>query len=133
MFRNLLVILLLTTPLFAQKKALTLDAIYHPEQKLSFSGAVQSGFEWIDDATFVWPKKDAKGDFVAWRVYDVKSGKDSALFDVAKFEKALTTLGVPAADAKKKATSDDLVFDAKKDGIVVSINDDLYFYAPKPK
>lgn len=134
MFRKhafLLSLLVVALPLFAQKKALTLDAIYHPEEKLAFGGAVQSGFEWLDDSTFVWPQKDVKGEFVAWRVYDVKSGKDSALFDAAKFEKALTALGVPAADAKKMATSDDLEFDAKKDGIVVSIHDDLYFYAPK--
>jgi dipeptidyl-peptidase-4 len=131
MFRNLLVAFLLTTPLLAQKKPLTLEAIYHPEEKVAFSGAVQSGFEWLDDDTFVWARKDAKGDFVEWRAYDVKTGRERVLFERARFEKSLAAIGVPVDAAKKTAAEEDLAFDARKDGIVVSIDDDLYFHSTK--
>ncbi len=125
----LLLLLLLTTPLYAQKKALTLEAIYHPTQKVAFGGGIQSGFEWVDDKTFVWPRKDAYGNFDEWRVYDVATGKERALFDRAKFAAALGKTGIDAEVARETADSDALELDAKKTAILVSVADDLYLYA----
>lgn len=133
MFRKRVVFLLAllsTVPLAAQKKVLTLEAIYDPTERVLFSGAIQSGFEWIDDESFIWPYDDAGGEFVEWRSFDIDTGRSRPLFDRARFEKALAGVGVPAAAAKKAAASEDLVFDAKKQGIVVAVEDDLYFYAP---
>lgn len=129
MIRKLLLLLALAAPLLAQKKQLTLGTIYDPVEKVYFNGAVQSDFDWIDDTTFVWPKKDAKGEFVEWRVYDIATGKDRAFFDRAKLERALTASGLPADIARDAAASDELKFDAKKNGIVLSANEDLYLYS----
>lgn len=128
MKRALAIALALAAPLFAQKKPLTFESIYDPVEKLSWSGAIQSGFEWLDDHTFVWPRKDAKGTFVEWRVYDVTTGKERALFDRTKFQRGLTTLGVVEETARDAAASDELVFDAKRNTVVVSVDDDLYLY-----
>lgn len=118
-----------TASLFAQtKKPLTLDAIYHPVDKVSFNGAVQSGFEWIDDNTFVWPRKNAKEEFAEWRVYDVATGKERALFDRAKLRRGLIALGLPEDIAQDVTEGEDFTFDAKKGAAVFTANEDLYLY-----
>jgi dipeptidyl-peptidase 4 len=76
---RVLLALVLALPLVAQKKELTLDAIYDPEHKVALGGAIQSKFEWMDDNTFLWPRKDEAGKFVDWTVYDAQSGKTRTL------------------------------------------------------
>src|SRR5687768_5467605 len=107
-----LLLLLLAAPLAAQKKQITLEAIYDPTTRIFFSGAIQSGFDWIDDKTLIWPKKDEKGEFVEWRLFDVTTGKQRPLIDRAKLQKALEEGGLPADVASEAAESDDLTFDA---------------------
>jgi dipeptidyl-peptidase-4 len=91
-------------PLAAQKKELTLDAIYDPEHRVALSGAIQNDFQWIDDDTFLWPRKNETGEFQEWLVYDVRSGKTRAL---------------PFKD-------DDAIFNAKYTDAVVVTDDDLW-------
>jgi dipeptidyl-peptidase-4 len=136
MKRLLAIALLAATPLFAQRepakattKPLTFESIYDPVEKVYFNGAVQGDFEWLDDTTFLWPRKDAQGLFAEWRLYDVATGKERALFDRAKLTRALATMGVPDDVAKEAAESDELKFDAKKTAIVFSANEDLYLYS----
>jgi len=121
--------LLLATTLTAQKKQLTLDAVYDPTARVSFSGAVQSGFEWLDDNTFVWPRKNERGRFVEYALYDVAAGKERALIDRAKLQKALESTGLGTDVAEDAASSDDFEFDAKRTALVISIADDLYLYS----
>lgn len=124
-----LLFLLLATPLSAQKKALTLEAIYHPTEKVAFSGSIQDGFDWIDDHSFVWPRKDADEELVGWRVYDVATGKERALFDRARLVAALKAAGLDEDAAEEAAESEELAFDRTKSAFVVSIADDLYLYS----
>jgi dipeptidyl-peptidase-4 len=126
--KRALALLLLALPLFAQKKAITYEAIYDPDAKVNFSGTVMSGIEWIDDTTFLWSKRD-DGKFVEWRVYDVTTGKESALFDRGKLQAALVAAGLSADLAKEAAESDSMAFDAKKSAIVFDAADDLYVYS----
>jgi dipeptidyl-peptidase-4 len=136
MKRAIAIALLAAAPMLAQrelanvaKKPLTFESIYDPVGKVYFNGAVQSDFEWLDDTTFLWPRKDAQGLFAEWRLYDVATGKERPLFDRAKLHRALTSLGVPDDVAKAAAESDELKFDAKKTAIVFSANEDLYLYS----
>jgi dipeptidyl-peptidase-4 len=122
MIRKLLFALLIAVPLLAQKKELTFESLYDPAHKVYFSGAIQSGFDWIDDTTFVWPKTNEEGDLVEWRLFDVATGKQRALFDTAKLQKAFEAAGV------KVDIGDELTFDAKKSAIVLDVDDDLYVY-----
>jgi dipeptidyl-peptidase 4 len=123
----------LTIPLLAQqtaqKKALTYESIYVPDQKVYFAGAVQSDFDWVDDTTFLWPRRDAEAKFVEWRLYDVATGKERALFDRAKLQRALTGSGLPDDIAADAAESDAMAFDGKKGSLVLSANEDLYLYS----
>ncbi len=103
---RVLLALTLALPLAAQKKELALDAIYDPDHKVALSGAVQSGFEWIDDDSFVWPAKNENGDFVEWRVYDARTGNTRKL----------------------ALESEDATFDAKHSAAVVA-GEDLTFFS----
>ena len=129
MKRALLLAIAVALPLAAQtKKPLTLESIYDPVKRVAFSGAIQSDFEWIDDTTFVWPRKDMTGEFLEWRLYDVATGKERPLFDREKLHRGLVSLGVPNDIARDATASDEVTFDAKKNALVLSVNDDLYLY-----
>lgn len=125
----LLLVLLLTAPLAAQKKQITLEAVYDPTTRVLFSGAIQSGFDWIDDTTFIWPKKNGQGDFVEWRLFDVTTGKQRPLIHRAKLAQALEAAGLPAKVAVEAAESEDVVFDAKKSAVLLDVSDDIYLYS----
>ena len=135
MKRLIAIALLAATPLVAQrepslaKKPLTFEAIYDPVEKIYFNGAVQSDFEWLDDTTFLWPRKDVQGQFEEWRLLDVATGKERPLFGRGKLNSARSSLGVPDDVASEVAESDELKFDAKKTAIVFSANEDLYLYS----
>src|SRR2546422_11300904 len=47
-------VILLSTPAAAQQKLLTLDDIYDPVKRVSFSGTPPSNLTWIDAAHYVW-------------------------------------------------------------------------------
>jgi dipeptidyl-peptidase-4 len=128
MIRKLALLLLLATPLLAQKKVLTLEAIYDPTKKVFFGGAVQSGFEWVDDRAFVWPRNDGKGKFLEWRLFDVVTGKERPLFHHTKLDAALVAAGVPQATATEAARSDEMTFNGGKTAAVLTIDEDLYLY-----
>src|SRR4051794_26975662 len=110
--KRALVLLLLALPALAQRKEITLESIYNPSTKVYYSGAVQSGFEWLDDSTFICPRKDQKGTLIEWERFDVKTGKTQPFFDRAAFEKALVQAGVADDDAKRAAKSTSQNFDA---------------------
>ena len=127
--KRLALLLLLATPLLAEKKALTLEALYDPKTMTRFGGVIQRGFEWIDDNTFLWPYTDPSGDVVEWRVFDITTGKERSLFDRAKLQKALEAAGLTENDAKEIVTAKELDFDAKKSAVVFAAADDLYVYS----
>jgi dipeptidyl-peptidase-4 len=126
----LLVALFLLLPAaFAQKKQITLDTLYNPDARVYFNGAVQSGFEWLDDTAFIWPKTNEKGDLVEWERFDVNSGKATPLVDPAKVERALVDAGVSDTEAKTSARRRTQDFDAKKSTILVDAAGDLFLYS----
>jgi dipeptidyl-peptidase-4 len=124
--RRLALTLFLTTSILAQQKPLTLDALYDPKTMTRFGGAIQSGFEWLDETTLLWPRRDAAGDLVEWRVFDAATGKERPFFDSAKLRAAFQAAGAKLDD---DAISDELTFDAKKSAIVLTVADDLWVYS----
>ena len=125
---SFLLLLLLATSAYAQRKELTLESIYDPKQRVLFSGVVQSGFEWLDDNTFIWPKRNEKGEAGALQRFDVATGKQSTFIDAAKMEKALSDAGVPADVAKSAATRPSRTWDAKRNAFVITASEDLFLY-----
>ena len=121
--KRLLLLLLLATPLFAQNKPLTLEALYDPKTMTRFGGAIQSGFEWLDDTTFVFPRRDAAGTLVEWRIFDVATGKERPLIDKARVQKSFADAGVAMPE---DLISAGLTFDATKKAIVFTMSGDLW-------
>src|SRR4029079_6263252 len=123
-----LVIVAATVSLSGQSKGLlTVDAIYHPEQRIAFSGFAEDDISWFDPATSVVARQSGSG--FEWLKVDAASGRTSPLFDAARMESALASLpGVTRAEAGLIARSNDLIFNGTRNGILVTIADDLYFY-----
>ena len=124
----LLGVLMAAVSLSAQSKGLlTVDAIYHPERRVAFSGFAEDGISWLDPATYVIARQSGSG--YDWLKVDAASGKSTALFDAVRMETALASLpGVTRAEAGQVARANDLTFNAAKTGALVTIADDLYFY-----
>jgi dipeptidyl-peptidase-4 len=122
------VIGIITATLAAQSKGLlTVDSIYHPEQRVAFSGFPESDLSWLDASTYVVARQSGGGS--DWLRIDAASGRSSPLFDASRMETALASLpGVTRAEAGLVSRSSSLNFNPSRTGMLVTIGDDLYFY-----
>ena len=117
------------TALSAQgpQRQLTVDAIYHPERRVNFSGVAAPDISWLDDATYVTTRSGARG--VEWVRVTADSGAATPLFDPAQMEAALASVqGVSRDEAGRMARSTDLTFNTPRTGVLLTIVDDLYYY-----
>jgi dipeptidyl-peptidase 4 len=123
-----LVVIGATLSLSAQSKGLlTVDAIYHPERRVAFSGFPEDDISWLDAATYVVTRPSGRG--YEWLKVDAASGQTSPLFDADRMETALASLpGVTRTEASLIARSNSLTFNSARSGVLVTIADDLYVY-----
>ena len=122
-------IALLALPVFAGTRRITIDDIFDPQKKIAFGGVPQSGFVWIDDEHFFWPRTNAANEVVAEVLVDAKSGKEVALFDVNDLQAQVAKVnGVTDDEAKKLARPKSPTFNPKKDSLLLEIQHDLYLY-----
>jgi dipeptidyl-peptidase-4 len=111
----------------APPRTLTIDTIYDPERRVDFSGSPPTSLRWIDDESYLQSRRS--GADVEWLKVDAASGRTSPLFDQARMEDALASLaGLPREKAATAARSGDVTFTAAYSGVLISIDDDLYFY-----
>src|SRR5207253_4059833 len=82
-----------TTPPKPTLRELTIENIFDPKHRVSFSGAPQSGFVWLDDRTFTWPRTNDKGDVVDQAVFDPSTGEKRPFLDAAKLQQAARRIG----------------------------------------
>ena len=112
----------------AQTRMLTLDDIYDPQRRISFSGGAPSGMTWMSDTHYVWPRPGAGG--VEWIKVEAASGMTEPLFDAAKMRAAFDALpGLRAEDVADLPNRRDLEMNDARTAALVSIGDDLYYYA----
>jgi dipeptidyl-peptidase-4 len=122
-------LLLAGSPALAQQRPLTLDDLYDPEKKLDFSGQPPSGFEWLSDTHYAWPRTDPKTRRAEWMRVEAASGKTEPLFDAARMEAALAKLpGVSADEAKRLARQRSYAWNATHGAMVLLVSSDLYLY-----
>src|SRR5215204_1799841 len=99
-------LLLLCPAARAQQKLLTIDDIYDPAKKVSFSGVPAATLEWLKDGEHYLHSRKAEGGDVLMRV-NARTGQAAPFFDAAKMEAALAKVqGVSAEDAKSLAHQD---------------------------
>ena len=110
-------------------RELTLENIFDPKDKVAFAGAPQSGFVWIDDATFAWPRTNEKGDVQEWLLYDTGSGKRRPLFDPIKLRASLKNVqGLTEELAAKAVSPRSWNFSPDKHSVLLTLAGDLYLY-----
>jgi dipeptidyl-peptidase-4 len=118
-----------TTPSKPTLRELTIENIFDPKHRVAFAGAPQSGFVWLDDKTFTWPRTNDKGEVVEHAVVDIETGKTRTLFDAAKLEAAARKIaGVSPEEAKRMTLQRNWTFSPDKHSVILTIGDDLYAY-----
>jgi len=124
----ILLVWTLAVPIVAQQKRLSLDDIYDPGRRVSFSGVPAPEITWIDGGHFASASGPrGTGD---WLKVDAASGAATPLFDAAKMEAALAKLtGVNAGEAGRAVRSRSLTFNQAHTAAVVQLADDLYGYS----
>jgi dipeptidyl-peptidase-4 len=120
-------------PALAQPRPLTLDDLYDPEKKLDFTGQPPSGFEWVSDTHYVWPKTDPKTRQAEWLRVEAATGRTEPLLDAARLEAALAKLpGVSGDEAKRLARPRSPAWNAARTAVVLEVSADLYLYETGP-
>ena len=115
-----------STPSQSSLKQLSIDAIYDPQTRVNFSGAVPT-LSWLDSDTFVMGRREAA--LFSWQKVDAASGQASPLYDAAAMEAALAGLpGVSRQDATDASRSASLEFNPSHSGALVTLGSDLFFY-----
>jgi dipeptidyl-peptidase-4 len=117
-----------TVTLSAQSRSrLTVDSIYHPEQRVAFSGFPDGDVRWLDASTYLTSRPASGG--VEWLKVEAVSGRTSPLFDADRMEAALASLpGLTRTESSLTARSDDLTFNPTYTAALAIIADDLYYY-----
>ena len=125
----LFALLLVAPSAAAQTRALTLDDIYDPMQRIDFSGGAPAGMVWISETQYIWPRSAAASASVEWLKVDAASGTTAPLFDAQKMRAAFASLpGLRPADVERLPTSRSLEMNAAATATLISIGDDLYYY-----
>jgi dipeptidyl-peptidase-4 len=110
-------------------RELTLESIFDPKSKVDFAGAPQSGFVWLDDKSFTWPRTNGHGDVVQQSVFDVETGKERPLFASSRLEAAVRKVsGLSDAAIKKIVSQRSWNFSPDGRSVEISLDDDLYLY-----
>src|ERR1700736_4681526 len=118
-----------TTPPKPTLRELTIENIFDPKHRVSFAGAPQSGFVWLDDKTFTWPRTNDKNEVIEQAVLDTQTGTKRTLFDAAKLQSAARKIaGVTEEEAKRLSQQRNWNFSPNKKGVVLTVGDDLYLY-----
>src|SRR5437762_2806986 len=118
-----------TTPARPTLRELKIENIFDPKSRVAFSGAAQSGFVWLDDKTFTWPRTDEKNEFVEQAVFDTQTGTRRVLFDAAKMRAAARKMGGVTEEERGTAQPRRWNFSPSKKSLVLTIGDDLYLYS----
>ena len=112
----------------AQQKPLTLDLIYG-ENRVDFSGMPPVDLAWVNDTTWVWPRRLDGDDGREWVTVDAATGRTSPLFDAARMEQAIASLpGVTREEGRLLARDADMRFNTGRTAALLTISDDLYAY-----
>lgn len=120
---------LLALPLAAERIPLTVGAVYDPKGDLAAAGRSQP-VRWIGDERVAWAELDDEGKTARWRVYDLRTKKESVLFEATALASALRGAGVDATGAKEASRRSTLTFDEKGERMLLVVAGDLFVFTP---
>ena len=112
----------------AQNKLLTVDDIFDPVKKVSFSGTTPT-VRWLKDGRHYLLSSSTKDDAGKIQKVDAANGEAVPFFDALKMQKALNALGgVTEADAKKLASRSTYQMSNDERAVLINWNNDLFYY-----
>ena len=126
----LFALLLLCSPsVRAQQKLLTIEDIYDPAKKVSFSGVPAKERIWLNDGEH-YLESMKRGDTDALMKVNARKGEATApFFDAARMEAALAKIqGVSAAAAKSLAHEDSYKLNRAQTAVLLNVAGDLVYY-----
>src|SRR5215210_2399409 len=123
-----LLLLLCPAAARAQQKLLTVEDIYDPVKKVSFSGTPAAERTWLGDGEHYLESMKRGDSNVLVRV-NARTGEAAPFFDAARMTAALSKVqGVPADDAKSLAQEESYKFNRAQTAVLLKAANDLVYY-----
>jgi dipeptidyl-peptidase 4 len=112
----------------AQQKLLTIEDIYDPAKKVSFSGVPAKERTWLNDGEHYLESMERNGLTSLMKV-NARTGEAVPFFDAAKMESALAKIqGVSADEAKSLAHAGSYKFNRAQTAVLLNVAGDLVYY-----
>jgi dipeptidyl-peptidase-4 len=112
----------------AQEKLLTIDDIYDPAKKVSFSGTPAKERVWLEGGEH-YLESMKRGDSAALMKVNARTGEAAPFFDAARMEAALSKIqGVSAEEAKSLAHEDSYKLNRAQTAVLLNVANDLVYY-----
>ncbi|MBV8859368.1 MAG: S9 family peptidase [Acidobacteria bacterium] len=112
----------------AQQKLLTVEDIFDPAKKVSFSGAPARERVWLADGEH-YLERAGRGDSAALMKVNARTGEAAPFFDAARMEAALAKVqGLSAAEAKTLAHQDSYKLNRAETAVLLNAANDLVYY-----
>ena len=113
----------------AQQRALTVDEIYDPDQRIDFSGETPSGLTWLSNTRYLQRARDETSGATRLLSVDAETGDVEPLLDVEELETALANVpGMSRAAARRAVRAGRLVWNPDHTAVVMDISNDLYYF-----
>ncbi|MDT7688968.1 MAG: dipeptidyl-peptidase 4 [Acidobacteriota bacterium] len=115
-------------PLLAQGKLLSVEDIFDPVKRVSFSGTPPANLEWLSDGEHYLQSKKEAGTTLLMKV-DARTGEAVPFFDAARMEGALARLpAVSRDDARRLAHGGSYHLNRAQTAVLINFNFDLIYY-----
>lgn len=128
--RTLFISLLLTLSGLAgqeSRKPLTLEVLYHPEQKVNFNGVCPPRLDWMKDGRH-YLRWNEEGSVLLEKV-EAASGQARPWLDASRLEAALEALpGFTSAEARRAVREGKLAVSPTEEALLLEYSHDLFFY-----
>ena len=122
-------VLLLSGSSLAQQRALTIDDIYDPEQRVDFSGEPPSELTWLSNTHYLQHERDSAHRATRLLSVDADTGSIELLFDMQELETALARIpGMSNPTARRAVRAGRFVWNPNHTAAVMNISNDLYYF-----
>ena len=122
-------ILLISGSGLAQQRALTIDEIYNPVQRVNFNGRTPPELTWLSDTHYLQREPETTGGRTSLLSVDADTGTSRPLFDVDKLETSLAEIpGMSGQAAHLAVHTGHFIWNHDHTAGVMDISNDLYHF-----
>ncbi len=111
----------------APGKRLTLEDLYHPDQKVDFSGRPPTNLRWIDAGRYLQSRRNPDTRETEWVLVEADTGAMQPFLDTSKAKKAIAAIpGVDEGRVARLLSPDAERLSPARDALLVTIARDLW-------